>query len=126
LSSAISFCFEPLEQRKLLSTVATLSSGDISGILAAAASQAHAKQIIAVVDREGQVLGIFGISHAKNAGVRDQSGRANALLGTLNSAVARARTAAFFESRQDAFTTRTARFIIQDHFPHPIPNTPGG
>ncbi len=41
-------------------------------------------------------------------------------------AIAKARTAALFASTQDAFTTRTARFIIQDHFPQPVQNTPGG
>src|SRR5262249_48277115 len=45
---------------------------------------------------------------------------------SINKAIARARTAAYFESVGEAFTTRTARFIIQDRFPNDVPNTPGG
>jgi uncharacterized protein GlcG (DUF336 family) len=44
----------------------------------------------------------------------------------LINATAEARTAAAFESTQDAFTTRTARFIVQNDFPQPITNTEAG
>lgn len=89
-----------------------LSSDQVSQILAQAASQARPGQAIAVVDREGKILGVFAMTGATQ--------------DTIDKAIARARTGAFFESRQEAFTTRTARFIIQDHFPFPIKNTPGG
>lgn len=103
---------ESLEPRRLLSAGA-LDAREVKRILAAAVSQAGKKQIIAVVDREGEVLGVFGRAHAKPS-------------LSLGKAIARARTAAFFASAQNAFTPRTARFIIQDNFPFPVPNTPGG
>jgi uncharacterized protein GlcG (DUF336 family) len=105
---------EPLESRALLAAAAPLLSKlDVSGLLARAASQAESRQAIVVSDRDGAILGIFSVG-------------SGATKLTITKAIARARTAAFFQSRGEAFTTRTARFIIQDHFPHPVPNTPGG
>lgn len=89
-----------------------LTAAQVSQILAQAASQARAGQAIAVTDREGKVLGVFGMTGATQ--------------DSIDKAIARARTAAYFQSTQNAFTTRTARFIIQDHFPFPIRNTAGG
>ena len=100
---------ELLESRSLF---ASLSAGDVSAILAAAGSQAQNKQAVVVSDREGVILGVFAV------------GKATSL--TLTKAAVRARTAAFFQSAENAFTTRTARFIIQDNFPFPVPNTEGG
>ena len=103
---------EPLEARTLLAATAKLNIDDVNGLLARAASQAMNRQAVVVSDREGVILGIFTLGNATQL--------------TISKAVARARTAAFFQSHDGAFTTRTARFIIQDHFPHPVPNTPGG
>jgi uncharacterized protein GlcG (DUF336 family) len=121
---------ETLENRQLMAitpnTDVRLTESDVEKILARAGSQMLPTQIAVVVDRNGAILGILGGPRSKVAGVRDANGKANPLLGTLVKALTRARTGAFFQSTQDAFTTRTARFIIQDHFPHPVPNTPGG
>jgi uncharacterized protein GlcG (DUF336 family) len=112
-----------------------LTRGDVQRILANAGSQALGTQIIAVVDREGNVLGALGASDAalnsKKVATPIDIGSVTGAKApvperTLLAAITRARTAAFFQSTEDAFTTRTARFIIQDHFPHPVPNTPGG
>src|SRR5438093_416749 len=107
---------EELEGRCLLSIApmveAHLSAAQVDVILGQAGSQAVSTQAIVVVDREGVVLGTFAM--------------AGTGAGEVAAATARARTAAYFESSQDAFTTRTARFIIQDHFPQPVRNTPGG
>jgi uncharacterized protein GlcG (DUF336 family) len=125
---------EPLEARTLMAGPADadtqrLTRGEVERILAAAGSQAMDTQIIAVVDREGNVLGALGASPlAADSFVPfppSFDGTSN-IERTLLNAITRARTAAFFQSTEDAFTTRTARFIIQDHFPHPVPNTPGG
>src|SRR5262245_47849117 len=89
---------EPLEARTLFQ--ASLTVNDVQTLLGQAGSQARANQAIVVSDREGIILGIFSVG--------------NATAFTINKAVARARTAAFFQSTQNAFTTRTARFIIQD------------
>lgn len=129
LSSA-STLMQTLENRRMLSTTSQparkpddylaeeLTATDVQAILAAAASQANRKQIIVVTDREGVILGSFAMRKAST----DPATRAR----ELGKAIARARTVSLFESTQDAFSTRTARFIIQDHFPHPVQNTPGG
>lgn len=100
----------------------SLSASQVSTILAQAASQALNGQVITVSDREGNILGQVVVgTPAPVTSTNDLS------LDNLKAeSVARARTAGFFESTQNAFTTRTARFIIQDNFPQGIPNTPGG
>jgi len=108
---------ETLESRRLFSGGPhpgndMLSASDVSAILAQAASQAHPGQAIAITDRDGHVLGVFAMTGATQ--------------DTIDKAVTRARTGGLFESTQQTFSTRTARFIIQDHFPPAIRNTPGG
>ena len=114
---------ESLESRRLLSAADIgapdplfLAATDVQAILARAASAARPGQAAAVVDREGTVLGVIvraGGNTAEAATIADL-------------AVQRARTAAAFQSGQNAFTTRTARFIIQNHFPEPVKQTAGG
>lgn len=89
-----------------------LTVAQVRQLLAQAASVARPGQAIAVVDREGVVLGVFAMTGAPQS--------------VIDAAIVRARTGAYFQSRQNAFTTRTARFIIQDRFPFPIKNTAGG
>jgi uncharacterized protein GlcG (DUF336 family) len=109
-SAPLAVAIEPLEPRALLA--ATLTLAEVELVLGQAASQARSRQAIAVSDRDGDILGIFAVGNATSL--------------TITKAVTRARTGAFFQSAQNAFSTRTARFIIQDHFPHPVNNTPGG
>src|SRR5262249_20620994 len=89
-----------------------LTAAQVDVILGQAASQAISTQAIVVVDREGVVLGTFAWKDASPTDVENATGRAI--------------TAAYFQSSQEAFTTRTARFIIQEHFPYPIFNTSTG
>jgi uncharacterized protein GlcG (DUF336 family) len=122
---------EQLEERMLLSSShqplrdeedyrsESLTAKEVRGLLAQAASQALPTQIIVITDRDGVVLGSFRMRRAKPSNTQTYN-------RVLSKATARARTAAFFESTGEAFTTRTARFIVQDHFPHPVQNTPGG
>lgn len=128
---------EPLERRQHLTVVndlnrpgspgERLTRGDVDRIIAAAASQALPTQIITVVDREGEILGVWAGRNARLSTPVDQTGRGgNILINPFVKSLARARTAAFFQSREDAFSTRTARFIIQDNFPFPVPNTMAG
>ncbi|HRK30264.1 MAG TPA: heme-binding protein [Tepidisphaeraceae bacterium] len=128
---------EALEQRQHLTVVnplenagspgERLTTADVNRILAAAASQALSTQIIAVVDRENEILGVWAGADARLSTPPDQSGNSNNILvNPVVKAITKARTAAFFQSRGNAFSTRTARFIIQDNFPHPVPNTMGG
>ena len=111
---------ESLEPRQHLS--AALTNADVRTILGQAASQTQSsaldEEVIAVADRDANILGVFARSGVDLTTPRGQEIR---LL-----AIARARTAALFASNENAFTTRTARFIIQDHFPQPVNGTPGG
>jgi uncharacterized protein GlcG (DUF336 family) len=72
--------------------------------------------VIAVVDTEGFVLGAWDVRG-------EGKGRSP---GIVAAAVARAGTAAFLSSGDNAFTTRTAGYIIQQHFPPGVRNTPPG
>lgn len=118
------FLIESLESRQHLA--ATLTARDVQTILAQAASQVkdpdHSLQAIVVADREGNILGSLAMGGLSGSSKRQSDLRTQ--VTTL--AALRARTGAAFQSRGEAFTTRTARFIIQDHFPHPINYTPGG
>src|SRR5205807_3046024 len=70
--------------------------------------------VIAVVDREGYVLGVWVV----------RGGAATP--GEIATAVSKAGTAAYLSSNQNAFTSRTAGFIIQQHFPPGVFNTAPG
>ena len=89
---------------------------DVNTVLGQAAQAAaiySPNSVIAVTDREGFVLGVYGVSGAPTA------------TQTAN-AIAKAGTAAFLSSGGEAFTTRTAGYIIQPHFPPGIMNTAPG
>jgi uncharacterized protein GlcG (DUF336 family) len=102
----------------------TLTVADVNTILLQAGSAAQAlgdKCAVAVSDREGFILGVYypfgtaGLT-ASPAGVKLQS---------IN-AIDKAGTAAYLSSDGEAFTSRTAGFIIQPHFPPGIANTAPG
>lgn len=109
----------------------SLTAADVQTIIGQAASQALPGQAIVVSDREGIILGIWGGRGLDDNRVTElETGEIIAVPGeakkVIETATSRARTAAFFSSNENAFTTRTARFIVQDHFPFPIKGTPGG
>ena len=70
--------------------------------------------VIAVTDREGFVLGVWNV----------RGGQPTA--SEIAIAVSKAGTGAFLSSNQNAFTSRTAGFIIQEHFPPGVHNTAPG
>jgi len=76
-------------------------------------SGATTNGVVAVVDREGFVLGVWSLAP-------DPSG-----LDVVD-AITKAGTAAFLSSDQQALTSRSAGFIVQQHFPPQIKNTPPG
>lgn len=87
---------------------AQLLSNDVLQIIAQAVHVATSKSphsVIAVTDREGFVLGVWSVD--TNAPPEGQA----------EIAIAKAGTAAFLSSDQHAFSTRTAGFIIMQHFP---------
>jgi uncharacterized protein GlcG (DUF336 family) len=95
-----------------------LTADDVKEIIAQAATRAAKVDpggIIAVVDREGYVLGVWDVAGNPNPNVED-----------VAAAISRAGTAAFLSSNQNAFTSRTAGYIIQQHFPPFVLDTPPG
>ena len=102
---------------------AQLTLADVQKVVAQAVTRATAltgsplrtNAVIAVTDREGWVLGVWALNTNLIS--------TDALVGE---AIAKAGTAAFLSSGQNAFSTRTAGFIVQQHFPPGIANTPPG
>jgi len=86
---------------------------------------------IVVTDREGNILGLFAMSGApatttiRSVGTAGQ-GLEGVVAPAVEAATAKAATAAFFSTTGNAFSTRTAGFIIQEHFPPGINFRPGG
>jgi len=111
----------------------TLSAADVGTVIARAAAQASAQgnaATIAVVDRVGNVLGVFAmpgaaasaeISDAPNGDNIDAQGLT---IPASAAAIAKAITGAYLSSGGNAFSTRTASMIVQQHFP-PAPSTVG-
>jgi len=117
-----------------LVTATNLSSSDVQTILQQAASAATSlgKAVtIVVTDREGNILGFFAMPGAPaTTTIRSVGTAGQGLEGTVapasDAATAKAATAAFFSTTGNAFSTRTAGFIIQEHFPPGISFRAGG
>lgn len=98
----------------------TYGIADIERIATQCADRAIEKfprSVIAIVDRDGRELALFRANGEPLAGISAQE-RAIA--------VAKAGTAAFLSSNEQAFTPRTAGFIIQQNFPPRIRNRSPG
>src|SRR5438876_3837635 len=94
-----------------------LTIADVQTIINHAVTRAariSPNSVIAVTDREGYVLGVWVV----------RGGAATP--GEIATAVSKAGTAAYLSSNQNAFTSRTAGFIIQQHFPPGVSNTAPG
>ncbi len=110
-----------------------LSAAEVGQIIAQAARQASAQgdaATIAVVDRVGNVLGVFvmpgapptaRISSAPNGDNVDAQGLE---VPSAATAISKAITGAYLSSGGNAFSSRTASQIVQEHFP-PAPTTIG-
>ncbi|MGH9677998.1 MAG: hypothetical protein ACRD36_12920, partial [Candidatus Acidiferrum sp.] len=92
------------------SPVVTLTAAEVSMYLSkAAAATANDSAIVAIVDRQGNILGVRvegGVSPAI-------TGNKEKLVFAVDGAVAEARTGAFFGSNQAPLTSRTIQFISQ-------------
>lgn len=113
---------------------ATLNPSDIQTIISQAVSAAvslNQKVTVSVTDREGRLVGQFVMTGAssqtliRSVGTAGQ-GLENLLVPATAASHSKAGTAAVFSTSGNAFTTRTASFIIQEHFPPGIDNRPGG
>ena len=96
----------------------TLTVDDVNGIVTRAVSflkSVNESGLVCVADREGHVLAMFRMNPRASVDVRINE-----------QAIVKARSAAFFQSDDNAFTTRTAQFIVQSHFPPTIANLDAG
>jgi uncharacterized protein GlcG (DUF336 family) len=109
-----------------------LTSAEVSRIVAQAVGEAQARNlpsVISVVDRVGNVLAVYQMTGAPATARITQSAAGNLDAQGLDvpaaaAAIAKAVTSAYLSSAGNAFTTRTASDIIQQHFPL-APNTIG-
>ncbi len=111
----------------------SLSVADVQKVLAEAAAQAQADgrpAVVAVTDRVGNVLAVLRMTGAPAtvAIPRASDGSAQDIQGLSapaeGAAIAKALTGAYLSSSGNAFSTRTASMIVQQHFP-PAPSTLG-
>ena len=117
----------------------SLSVAEVQQVLAQAVGEAQARGLpatIAVVDRVGNVLAVFAmngtpaltqLSRQQIGGVAapgDEIGLQGAMVPTTTAAIAKAVTGAYLSSGGNAFSSRTASQIVQEHFP-PAPTTVG-
>ena len=121
----------------IATTPQSLTMAEVERIVAQAiqASQSvGASSTIAVTDRVGNVLAVYQMTGA-NGSVTINSGKTltrpqglDGLSGALSAeaAIAKAVTGAYLSSSGNAFSTRTASSIIQEHFAPSILNQPSG
>ena len=130
-------------------TAGNLSADDVRTVIAQAVSAAVALNravTVAVTDKEGNVLGVFSMPGAPArlkifggnfvqipnpiTGLPAQglegADLGPALMPVVRAAISKAGTAAFFGTQGNAFTPRTAGFIIQEHIPPGISFRPAG
>lgn len=116
-----------------------LSPADVETILAQAVTEAEARNIgatIAVVDRVGNVLGVFQSTGADSfVTVTSTAELGSPVVGGLESlnfipaplaAISKAITGAYLSTAENAFTTRTASQIVQENFNPGERNVPSG
>jgi uncharacterized protein GlcG (DUF336 family) len=104
-----------------------LTQADVQRIIAQGVAEAQARGLpgnFAVVDRVGNVLAVFSMTGASqqlrvptgpNGSMHDLQG-VN-VPGAVAGAIAKAVTGAYLSSSGNAFSTRTASQIVQQHFP---------
>jgi uncharacterized protein GlcG (DUF336 family) len=127
-------------------TAGNLTTSEVETIIAqavSAAAQLGRAVTVAVTDREGNVLGVFAMTGAPattqfRGGGPGPTQTPDPLTGFVPigldgtrvpsklAAISKAGTASLFSTRGNAFTTRTAGFIIQEHFPPNVNFQPGG
>ncbi len=105
-----------------------LTAQEVERIIAQAAGEAlasNAAATIAVADRSGNVLGVFQMVGASDTVTITSTPPGGAISGGLENisvipaamaAIAKAVSGAYLASEGNAFTTRTASQIVQDHF----------
>ncbi|HEY3950695.1 heme-binding protein [Phenylobacterium sp.] len=103
----------------------SLSTADVQQVLAQAIAEAKARNtpaVIAVTDRVGNVLAVYSMAGARaTATIRPGPGgnidAQGVVVPAAAAAIAKAITGAYLSSSAQAFSTRTASMIVQEHFP---------
>jgi uncharacterized protein GlcG (DUF336 family) len=117
-------------------TATSLTVSEVGSVIAQAVAEAQARGVdatIAVVDRVGNVLAVFRMNAAATSVTVAAPGAAidgglegiNVVPDSL-AAIAKAITAAYLSTEGNAFSTRTASQIVQDHFNPGDFNQPAG
>ncbi len=114
----------PLHKARVTTTVAVnpavLSSADVASVVEATAASVNSESmVIAVTDRQGDILAVY----QKPAAPPTAPGNFNIPAPAGEVAVALARTTSFFSNDQAPLSSRTVRFISGIHFPPGIPFT---
>jgi uncharacterized protein GlcG (DUF336 family) len=111
----------PLTSATPPATVQSLTAADVMALVQTAAQAADPNtMVIAVVDRSGNILGVY----RKPSATTLATGNFSAQVDLNELAVSLARTGAFFSNDQAPLSSRTVRFISGIHFPPGITNTP--
>lgn len=100
--------------------VAALTGADVQAIVQASVTSVSDALVVAVVDRVGNVLGVYRKANAPTTA----AGNFGAVVDANELAVGLARTAAFFSNNQAPLSSRTVRFISGIHFPPGVSFTP--
>ena len=104
-----------------------LTEPDVQRVIAQAVGEAQARNLraqVAVVDRVGNVLAVFTMAGAPatvaiTSGLGVTGGLDGIAVGTIpatQAAISKALTGAYLSSSGNAFSTRTASQIVQEHF----------
>ncbi|WP_432768454.1 MAG: heme-binding protein [Sphingopyxis sp.] len=111
----------------------SLTVAEVQQVVANAVAEARARglpSVIAVTDRVGNVLGVFRMTGARATATTSPAPNGvsidaqNVTFPAEGGAIAKAVTGAYLSSGGNAFSTRTASQIVQEHFP-PAPTTVG-
>jgi uncharacterized protein GlcG (DUF336 family) len=109
-SIALSLCFAATAQ----DPAPGLTAADVQSVVANAAQSVNVNTlVIAVTDRQGNVLAVFQQPGAPAT----STGNFGSTVDTGELAIALARTGAFFSNSQAPLSSRTVRFISGTHFP---------
>ena len=117
----------------VLPAAQALTAAEVQQVLAQGVAEARARNlpaVIAVTDRVGNILAVYAMAGARaSATLRAGPTGTNmdaqgVVVPAAGAAIAKAITGAYLSSGGNAFSTRTASQIVQEHFP-PSPSTVG-
>jgi len=113
-----------------------LSRAEVQRVIGLAVSEANARGVsatIAVVDRPGNVLGVYqmpgaagDVTVSSQRGIPTGNGLEGAVVPASFAAIAKAITGNYLSSGGNSFSTRVASQIVQEHFNPGEFNQPGG